>query len=80
MIEDVEHTELLKLHTLLSNTDTSIKQIYTFLKSNIHVFRCMDFRKHVLKESFILLMILENSDDLDLISDVIVNILVHLDV
>lgn len=75
MSEDVEHNELLKLHTLLSNTDTCIQEIYFFLKNNIHVFKCKDFRKHVLKESFILMMILENSDDLDLITDVVLQII-----
>lgn len=75
MIEDVEHAELLKLHTLLSNTDTSIKEIYMFLKNNIHVFKCKEFRKKVLKESFMLLMILESQDEFDLVTDVIFKIL-----
>ena len=75
MNKSYEHLQLVKLHTLLQNTDVHVKEIYTFLKENIDVFTSVDFRKHVLKESFILLMILENSDDLELITDVIFKIL-----
>lgn len=73
-----EHVQLVKLHTLLSNTDTTTKEIYTFLKENIDVFTCVDFRKQILKESLMLLMILDESDDSstrELILDVVFQLL-----
>jgi len=69
-----EYIQLVKLHTLLQDKDVSLKDIFIFLKKNMNVFTNMDFRRLVLKESFMLLMILDEpngSDECDLILDVI---------
>lgn len=76
MYEDsYEYIQLVKLHTLLQDKDASLKDIFTFLKKNMNIFTNIDFRKHILKESFMLLMILDESDgsneDIHLILDVI---------
>ena len=71
-----EYVQLIKLHALFSNTDTTTKEIYMFLKENINVFTCIEFQKHVLKESLMLLMILDDSsEETRLILDVIFQIL-----
>jgi hypothetical protein len=68
-----EHLQLVKLLALLQNENVSIGDVYIFLKENIHVFTNTDFLKIILKESFMLLTILDESDeDIDLIFDVII--------
>lgn len=73
-----EYVQLVKLQTLLQNTDVSVKEIYMFLKENMNVFTDVDFRKHVLKESLMLLMIFDDSTDGSDVNDLVVDVIFQL--